>query len=74
MTGLFVFVLAAWVLILLGGAVAVLVLESISISGYGTLDNTLTYIARGIVAVLLIIAWILALSKIKNMILRGAGH
>ena len=74
MTGLFVFVLAAWVLILLGGAVAVLVLESISISGYGTLDNTLTYIARGIVAVLLIIAWILVLSKIKNMILRGAGH
>ena len=74
MTGLFVFVLVVWVLILIGGAVAVLALESLSISGYGVLDNAIAYVARGIMAILLIILWILALSKIKNLIFRGAGY
>ena len=74
MTGLFVFVLVVWVLILLGGAVAVLALESLSISGYGVLDNAIAYVARGIMAILLIILWILALSKIKSLIFRGAGY
>lgn len=70
MTGLFAFLLAMWVLMLLGGAVAVVILGPFSISGHGSLDPLLTYAAKAAIAVVLISAWVFALSQVKNWMFR----
>ncbi len=67
---LFGFLFLMWVLIILGGAIAVIILGPISISGYGDFDPLLNSIVKGIIAIGLSIAWILILTKIKNLIFR----
>ena len=67
---LFGFLFLMWVLIILGGAIAVIILGPISISGYGDFDPLLNSILKGIIAIGLSIAWILILTKIKNLIFR----
>ena len=59
-----------WVLILLGGGIAVIILGPISISGYGEFDNVLTSITKGGIAILLAVAWVIILSKVKNLIFK----
>lgn len=70
MIKLFGFLLVMWVLILLGGAVAILVLDFISVSGYGEFDSILTNAARIVIAITLIVVWVFILSKLKNVILK----
>ncbi len=65
---LFGFLFLMWILILIGGAIAVLILGPISISGYGEYDSMLNSIVKGIVAIALSILWILILNKMKNFI------
>jgi hypothetical protein len=65
---LFGFLFLMWILILIGGAIAVLILGPISISGYGEYDSMLNSIVKGIVAIVLSILWILILNKMKNFI------
>ena len=67
---LFGFLFLMWALIILGGAIAVIILGPISISGYGDFDPLLNSIVKGIIAIGLSIAWILILTKIKNLIFR----
>ena len=59
-----------WILIILGGGIAVVILGPISISGYGEFDKILTSVTKGGIAILLAIAWIIILSKVKNLIFR----
>lgn len=68
--GLFVFLFVMWVLILLGGAIAVVVLGPISISGFGSFDLLITSAVKAVTAIVLAVIWILILSKIKNWIFR----
>lgn len=70
MTELFGFLLAMWALLLLGGAVAVAVLGPFSVSGYGSLDQTLTSAAKAAIAIALVAAWVFALSRVKNWMFR----
>ena len=70
MIGLFGFLLAMWALMLLGGAVAVVVLGPFSISGYGSLDPVLTSAAKAAIAVSRVTAWVLVLSRVKNWMFR----
>ena len=67
---LFVFLFAMWILILLGGAIAVVVLGPISISGFGSFDLLVTSAVKAVTAIVLAAVWILILSKIKNWIFR----
>ena len=67
---LFVFLFAMWILILLGGAIAVVVLGPISISGFGSFDLLITSAVKAVTAIVLAAVWILILSKIKNWIFR----
>lgn len=69
MIKLFSFLFIMWILILLGGAVAIILLNPLSISGYGELDYILTTITKTILAIFLIILWIILLTKIKNSLL-----
>jgi hypothetical protein len=48
-----------WILIIIGGGIAVLVLGPISLSGFGEF-----------IAIILSIIWVLVLNKMKNLIFR----
>ena len=67
-SSLFVFIFAMWILIIIGGGIAILILAPISISGYGDFDLILSSGLKAIVAIALVVAWIFILSKVKNWI------
>ena len=64
----YTFVFLMWVLIILGGGIAVAILGPISVSGYGEFDMILSSIIKAIIALIMVVAWIFILSKIKNWI------
>ncbi len=68
--GLFGFLFAMWALIIVGGGILVTILGPFSISGYGDLDLLLTSILKAIIAIILVVIWVLVLSKLKNWIFK----
>lgn len=68
--GLFGFLFVMWILILVGGGILVAILGPFSISGYGDLDLLLTSVLKAIIAIILVVVWILVLSKLKNWIFK----
>jgi hypothetical protein len=68
--GLFGFLFVMWVLILAGGGILVSILGPFSISGYGEFDLLFTSILKAIIAIVLVIIWVLVLSKLKNWIFK----
>ncbi len=69
-SGLFGFLFAMWILILVGGGIVVTILGPISISGFGELDRFIGSVIKAIVAIILVVIWILILSKVKNLIFK----
>jgi len=69
-SGLFGFLFAMWVLIIVGGGIVVTLLGPISISGFDELDLFITSMIKAIVALVLVVVWILILLKIKNWIFK----
>ncbi len=71
MTGsIFIFMGIMWFLMIIGGGIAVMVLGPMSITGYGDLNQIFSSVIKAIAAVLLVVAWIIILSKTKNWIFR----
>lgn len=70
MIGLYVFLLAMWFLILIGGGIMVIILGPISISGYGEFDWIISSAIKAVFAISLVVIWIFILLKIKNWIFR----
>ena len=68
--GLFGFLFVMWVLILAGGGILVTLLGPFSISGYGNFDLLLTSTLKAIIAIILVVIWVLVLSKLKNWIFK----
>jgi hypothetical protein len=68
--GLFGFLFAMWGLIILGGGIVVTILGPISISGFGDLNWFIASVIKAIIALVLVVLWILILSKIKNWIFK----
>jgi len=69
-SGIYGFLFAMWALIILGGGIIVILLGPFSIQQFG---NFHWIIASGIkvtIALLLVIIWILILSKLKNWIFK----
>lgn len=65
------FLFGMWVLILIGGGILVNLLGPISITGFS--DDLNFFISSGIkavIAIILVIIWILVLSKMKNWIFK----
>ena len=69
-SGLFGFLFAMWVLILLGGGIVVTLLGPISICGFGDLNWFIASVIKAVIAIALVIIWILILSKLKNLIFK----
>lgn len=66
---IFIFIAAMWALILAGGGILVLLVAQISIQGYGEqLDFLIGSVIKAIIALLLVVAWVLILTKMKNKI------
>jgi hypothetical protein len=59
-----------WLLIIVGGGIIVTILGPISISGYGEFDQFIGSVIKGIIAIILVVIWILILSKLKNWIFK----
>ena len=69
-SGLFGFLFAMWGLIIVGGGIVVLLLGPISISGFGEFDWFIASVIKAVIALVLVVIWILILSKIKNWIFK----
>ncbi len=69
-SGLFGFLFGMWILLLVGGGIIVTILGPFSISGFGELDLFFGSVIKAIVAIILVVIWILILSKLKNLIFR----
>ena len=65
---IFTFIFVMWVLMIIGGGILVLTIAPISITGFGELDMILSSGLQAIIAIILVIIWILVLSKMKKMI------
>jgi hypothetical protein len=65
---IFTFIFVMWILMILGGGILILTIAPISISGYGDLDMILSSGLKAIIAIILVIVWILILSKMKKAI------
>jgi len=65
---IFTFIFVMWILMILGGGILILTIAPISISGYGDLDMILSSGLKAITAIILVIVWILILSKMKKAI------
>jgi hypothetical protein len=59
-----------WGLIIVGGGIVVTLLGPISISGFGEFDWIIASVIKAVIALVLVVIWILILSKIKNWIFK----
>ena len=67
---LFGFIFVMWILMLLGGGIAVLFLGPLSISGLGDFDSFASSSLKAVIAIILVTGWIFILSKLKNWIFK----
>lgn len=68
MRELYGFVVGMWALIMAGGGIVVTVLGPISVTGYGQFDAALSSGIKAAVSIILVIVWILILTKMKHWI------
>ncbi len=67
-SSIFVFVGVMWVLLIIGGGIVVTILGPISITGYGDLNQMIASGIKAITAIILVVIWIVILSKMKKWI------
>ena len=67
-SSIFVFIFAMWMLIIIGGGIAVVILAPITISGFGDFDLIFSSAIKAVISIGLVITWIFILSKVKNWI------
>lgn len=66
---IFAFIGIMWALIIAGGAILVVLVSKISIQGYGDeVDFLIGSIIKAIIALVLVVLWIVVLTKLKNKI------
>ena len=70
MSGLYGFLFAMWSLIIIGGGIMVVLLGPFSIQQYGDFHWIITSGIKVTIALVLVVMWILILSKLKNYIFK----
>ena len=68
--GLYGFLLGMWILIIVGGGIVVTILGPITITGYGEMNWFIASVIKAVIAIILVVIWILVLSKMKNWIFK----
>ena len=69
-SGLYGFLFAMWLLILVGGGIMVVLLGPFSIQQFGDFHWIIASGIKVIIALILVVIWILILSKLKNWIFK----
>ena len=69
-SGLYGFLFAMWGLIIIGGGILVVLLGPFSIQQFGNFHWIITSGIKVTVALVLVVIWILILSKLKNWIFK----
>ena len=69
-SGLYGFLFAMWVLIIFGGGIMVILLGPFSIQQFGNFHWVFTSGIKVTIALVLVVMWILILSKLKNYIFK----
>jgi ABC-type uncharacterized transport system permease subunit len=69
-SGLYGFLFAMWVLIIIGGGIMVVLLGPFTIQQYGNFHWIIESGIKVTVALILVIMWIFILSKLKNWIFK----
>jgi hypothetical protein len=69
-SGLYGFLFAMWGLIIIGGGIIVILLGPFSIQQFGDFHWIITSGIKVIIALILVVIWILILSKLKNWIFK----
>ena len=69
-SGLFGFLFAMWLLILVGSGIVVIILGPLRIFVFGEFNWFIGSVIKAIVAIILVVIWILILSKLKNLIFK----
>ncbi len=59
-----------WILIIVGGGIVVTILGPITITGYGEMNWFIASVIKAVIAIILVVIWILVLSKMKNWIFK----
>ncbi len=67
-SSIFIFVGVMWILLIIGGGIVVTILGPISITGYGDLNQIIGSGIKAIIAIILVIIWIVILSKMNKWI------
>ena len=70
-SSIFVFIFAMWILIIIGGGIAVLILAPITISGYSEVNLIFSSAIKAVISIGLVVTWIFILSRVKNWIFRS---
>jgi hypothetical protein len=65
---IFVFIFIMWLMIIGGGGLLILIIAPISIHGFDKYDRFLDSGIKAVIAILLVVAWIFIMSRIKNWI------
>ena len=69
-SGLYGFLFAMWILIILGGGIMVVLLGPFSIQQFGEFHWIIASGIKVTIALILVVIWILILSKLKNWIFK----
>jgi len=69
-SGLYGFLFAMWVLIIIGGGIMVVLLGPFSIQQFGEFHWIIASGIKVTIALILVVMWILVLSKLKNWIFK----
>ncbi len=69
-SGLFGFLFAMWILILVGGGIMVTILGPFSIQQFGDFHWIIASGIKVVIAIILVVLWIVILAKLKNWIFR----
>ena len=69
-SGLYGFLFAMWILIIIGGGIMVVLLGPFSIQQFGDFHWIVASGIKVIIALILVVMWILILSKLKNWIFK----
>jgi hypothetical protein len=69
-SGLYGFLFAMWVLIIIGGGIMVILLGPFSIQQFGDFHWIIASGIKVTIALILVVIWILILSKLKNWIFK----
>ncbi len=67
-SSIFIFIGVMWILLIVGGGIVVTILGPISITGYGDLNQMIASGIKAILAIILVIIWIVILSKMNKWI------